>query len=129
MQQTVIGATLTWLDEGAVPPRRPVWIDVFDTPIPSSSTRRWFDRDPRPTCLSFRVFCAPCTLCSQIGGSEHAAEIHWVHLKEGTTDELLVVGVMFDTSEYGSNVEVRNESWKSVVEEPCVFSSPGKGGI
>ena len=43
---------------------------------------------------------------SQIGASEHAAEIHWVHLKEGTEDELLVVGVLFDTSEYGSNVEV-----------------------
>ncbi|CAN0475692.1 unnamed protein product [Scytosiphon promiscuus] len=42
----------------------------------------------------------------QIGGSEHPAEMHWVHLKEGTEDELLVVGVLFDTTEYGSNVEV-----------------------
>ena len=43
---------------------------------------------------------------SQIGGAEHAAEIHWVHVKEGTEDDLLVVGVLFDTSGYGSNVEV-----------------------
>lgn len=48
----------------------------------------------------------PHCLFTQIGGSEHAAEIHWVHLKEGTEDELLVIGVLFDTSEYGSNVEV-----------------------
>ena len=43
----------------------------------------------------------------QIGASVRAAEIHWVHAKEGTADELLVVGVLFDASEYGSNVEVR----------------------
>lgn len=30
-----------------------------------------------------------------------------MHLKEGTEDELLVVGVFFDVREYGSNVEVR----------------------
>ncbi|CAN0405749.1 unnamed protein product, partial [Laminaria digitata] len=34
--------------------------------------------------------------------------MHWVHLKEGTEDELLVVGVLFDTSEYGSNVEIQH---------------------
>lgn len=44
--------------------------------------------------------------CRQIGGSLRAAEIHWVHIKEGTDDELLVVGVFFDVSEYGTNVEV-----------------------
>ena len=47
-----------------------------------------------------------CMTFSQIGASEHAAEIHWVHVKEGTDDDLLVVGVLFDTSGYGSNVEV-----------------------
>ena len=30
-----------------------------------------------------------------------------MHLKDGTDDELLVVGVLFDVSEYGTNVEVR----------------------
>lgn len=42
----------------------------------------------------------------QIGASEHDAEIHWVHVKEGTESELLVVGVLFDTNAYGANVEV-----------------------
>ena len=59
----------------------------------------------------WRHVCVVCFFCFvlQIGGSEHAAEIHWVHVKEGTEDELLVVGVMFDTTEYGSNVEVRKQ--------------------
>eukprot|EP00904_Undaria_pinnatifida_P010066 jgi/Undpi1/618/HiC_scaffold_10.g04082.m1 len=43
-----------------------------------------------------------------IGGSEHAAEIHWVHVKEGTEDDLLVLGVLFDISGYGSNVEIQH---------------------
>ena len=30
-----------------------------------------------------------------------------MHVKAGTADELLVVGVLFDVSEYGTNVEVR----------------------
>lgn len=47
--------------------------------------------------------------CRQVGGSLRAAEIHWVHIKEGTDAELLVVGVFFDVSEYGTNVEVRVE--------------------
>ena len=42
----------------------------------------------------------------QIGGSLHAAEIHWVHVRNGTDDELLVVGVLMDVIEYGTNVEV-----------------------
>lgn len=58
------------------------------------------------------MMCVPL-YCScfglQIGGSEHSAEIHWVHLKEGTEADLLVVGVMFDTTEYGSNVEVSTQ--------------------
>eukprot|EP00903_Cladosiphon_okamuranus_P007202 g6993.t1 len=41
----------------------------------------------------------------QIGGAEHAADIHMVHVKNGTDSELLVVGVMFDVSEYGTNLE------------------------
>ncbi|CAN0433481.1 unnamed protein product, partial [Ascophyllum nodosum] len=40
-----------------------------------------------------------------IGGSLRDAEIHWVHVKAGTTDELLVVGVLFDVSEYGTNLQ------------------------
>lgn len=43
-----------------------------------------------------------------IGGSLRAAEIHLVHIKEGTEDELLVVGVFFDVSEYGTNVELQH---------------------
>lgn len=53
-----------------------------------------------------RFVCASCVFTSQIGGSEHSAEIHWVHVKAGTEDQLLVVGVLFDTTDYGSNVEV-----------------------
>ena len=33
--------------------------------------------------------------------------MHLVHIKDGTDDEYLVVGVLFDVSEYGYNVEVR----------------------
>ena len=60
----------------------------------------------------------------QVGGSLRAAEIHWVHVKDGgeneikkqeeTADELLVVGVLFDVSKNGTNVEVRlhgRETW------------------
>ena len=59
-----------------------------------------------------------------MGGSLRAAEIHWVHVKdegkkkkkkqEETADELLVVGVLFDVSRNGTNVEVRlhgRETW------------------
>lgn len=55
---------------------------------------------------------------SQIGASEHAAEIHWVHVKEGTDDDLLVVGVLFDTTKYGENVEVSVPS--PPLREKCV---------
>ncbi|CAN0211686.1 unnamed protein product, partial [Scytosiphon promiscuus] len=41
------------------------------------------------------------------GGGEYAADIHMVHTKEETGD-LLVVGIMFEVSEYGSNVELQN---------------------
>ncbi|CAM9856336.1 unnamed protein product [Ectocarpus sp. 4 AP-2014] len=41
-----------------------------------------------------------------IGGAEHAAEIHMVHVKEGTDADLLVVGIMFDVIEYGNNLEI-----------------------
>jgi len=30
-----------------------------------------------------------------------------VHIREGTTDDLLVVGVMLDASTYGTNSKVR----------------------
>lgn len=76
--------------------------DTPDTPTASLARRHVFDAahalSSFPQIVSF--------FCAQIGGSEHSAEMHWVHLKEGTEDELLVVGVLFDTSEYGSNVEV-----------------------
>lgn len=42
----------------------------------------------------------------QIGGSEHDAEIHWVHAKQDSEDDLLVVGVLLDASNYASNMEV-----------------------
>lgn len=53
-----------------------------------------------------------CTLRLQNGGSLHDAEIHMVHVKEGTTDDLLVVGIMLDASTYGLNSMVgrKNES-------------------
>lgn len=41
----------------------------------------------------------------------HAAGVHFVHIKDGTAGDLLVVGVLFDVTEYGSNLEVgRRES-------------------
>ncbi|CAN0329664.1 unnamed protein product, partial [Ascophyllum nodosum] len=43
-----------------------------------------------------------------IGGSLRAAEIHWVHLKEGTDDQYLVIGVLFDVSDFGTNVELQD---------------------
>lgn len=46
------------------------------------------------------------TVSSQIGAAEHDAEFHFVHLREGTDDDLLVVGVLFDTSDFGMNTEV-----------------------
>lgn len=42
----------------------------------------------------------------QFGGAEDAAGMHLVHVKNGTTDDLLVVGVQFDVNEYGTNTEV-----------------------
>lgn len=40
-----------------------------------------------------------------MGGAEYDPEIYLVHLKEGTTDDLLVVGILYDTSEHGNNIE------------------------
>eukprot|EP00752_Nemacystus_decipiens_P001318 g1308.t1 len=48
------------------------------------------------------------------GGSEHAADIHFVHIKDGTAGDLLVVGVLFDVTEYGTNLEL--EKFWSVLE-------------
>ncbi|CAM9864622.1 unnamed protein product, partial [Sphacelaria rigidula] len=42
----------------------------------------------------------------QVGSSHHDAEIHLVHLEDGTDDEYLVVGIFFDASLYGSNEEI-----------------------
>lgn len=51
--------------------------------------------------------CACCAVTGeQFGGGEHAAGMHFVHVKDGTTADLLVVGVQFDVTEYGTNVEV-----------------------
>lgn len=36
----------------------------------------------------------------------YAADIHMVHVKDGTDSELPVVGIMYETSEYGDNLEV-----------------------
>jgi len=55
-----------------------------------------------PNAVTFLLL----TAC-QIGGSLHSAEIHWVHARNGTDDDLLVVGVLMDAIEYGTNVEVR----------------------
>lgn len=38
----------------------------------------------------------------------HDAEIHLVHIREGTDADLLVVGIFLDAGAYGSNVEVNN---------------------
>lgn len=43
----------------------------------------------------------------QNGGACHDAEIHMVHVREGTDDDLLVVGILLDASMYGYNNEVR----------------------
>lgn len=43
----------------------------------------------------------------QNGGSCHDAEIHMVHVREGSTDDLLVVGVLLDAGAYGMNNKVR----------------------
>ena len=56
----------------------------------------------------FSLYCL-----SQNGGSCHDAEIHMVHVREGTDDDLLVVGVLLDASMYGYNNEVR-------ARQPCV---------
>ncbi|CAN0423862.1 unnamed protein product, partial [Pylaiella littoralis] len=42
------------------------------------------------------------------GGAERDAEIQMMHLKEGTADELLVVGILLDASEYGVSFAVQN---------------------
>lgn len=44
-----------------------------------------------------------CTFRRQNGGALHDAEIHLVHVRKGTKDNLLVVGVMLDASTYGLN--------------------------
>ena len=71
-----------------------------------------FSISPQPIIPSLMTMALHCCFLHrsppwQIGGSLRAAEIHWVHVKVGTADELLVVGVLFDVSEYGTNVEVR----------------------
>ena len=43
----------------------------------------------------------------QIGSTHHDAEVHLVHLEDGTDSSLLVVGILIDSSEYGDNEEVR----------------------
>ena len=41
-----------------------------------------------------------------------------MHVKAGTEDELLVVGVLFDVSEYGTNVEVRSHGRETLLVSP-----------
>ena len=45
-----------------------------------------------------------------------------MHLKAGTADELLVVGVLFDVSEYGTNVEVRLHGRKPLLVSPSFLA-------
>lgn len=40
------------------------------------------------------------------GGACHDAEIHMVHVREGTTDDLLVVGVLLDAGVFGVNSQL-----------------------
>ncbi|CAM9323616.1 unnamed protein product [Ascophyllum nodosum] len=42
------------------------------------------------------------------GGSLRDAEIHMVHVREGTSDDLLVVGVLMDVGTYGVNSKLTN---------------------
>ena len=62
-----------------------------------------------PSLMTMTLHC--CFICGsppwQIGGSPRAAEIHRVRVKAETADERLVIGVLFDASEYGTNVGVR----------------------
>lgn len=46
----------------------------------------------------------------QMGGSCHDAEVHMVHVKQGTDDELLVVGILMDATDFGENIEVRRSN-------------------
>lgn len=41
-----------------------------------------------------------------MGTASHDAEVHMVHVKEGTDDELLVVGVLLDENTHGENDNV-----------------------
>lgn len=45
----------------------------------------------------------------QIGSTHHDAEVHIVHVRENTDDELLVVGILIDGSGHGDNEEVRGQ--------------------
>lgn len=61
----------------------------------------------------------------QNGGACHDAEIHMVHVREGTDDELLVVGVLLDASMFGYNNEVRTHLVIIVCVYPAVVYTEG----
>ncbi|CAM9239789.1 unnamed protein product [Sphacelaria rigidula] len=42
----------------------------------------------------------------RIGSTHHDAEVHLVHLQDGTDSSLLVVGILIDSSLYGDNGEI-----------------------
>lgn len=64
-----------------------------------------------------RVFGSPCLAAAgriftyllgfQIGSAHHDGEIHIVHTRVDSNDELLVIGVLMDASGHGGNMEVR----------------------
>ncbi|CAM9924796.1 unnamed protein product, partial [Pylaiella littoralis] len=43
----------------------------------------------------------------EIGGAEYSAGFHFVHVKAGTTSDLLVVGVAFDITTHSTNPELQ----------------------
>ncbi|CAN0174003.1 unnamed protein product, partial [Scytosiphon promiscuus] len=43
----------------------------------------------------------------EIGGAEYSAGFHFVHVKAGTTSDLLVVGVVFDVITHSTNLEMQ----------------------
>ncbi|CAM9767174.1 unnamed protein product [Sphacelaria rigidula] len=49
-----------------------------------------------------------------MGTASHDAEVHMVHVKEGTDDELLVVGVLLDENTHGENDNI-HDLWDVMV--------------
>lgn len=56
----------------------------------------------------------------QIGSTHHDAEVHLVHLKEGTDDQLLVIGVLIDASSHGDNEQVNTNMIEPYMLSVCI---------